>query len=138
MDLVIQAQAQVYRISHSNRVSRNLIRPDIEVAQRGSAKNCGKSAVHRVLAAGKFYAPDPRHIETSVNSMPVSTKIDLRIRMEIHMPVRLRKTDIGQVPRHVTSRDVESSIQSDNQMRKVTTNPVSTLQYIPSRKICLP
>src|SRR5580704_16346035 len=83
------------------------------------AKRHGNGNITRVTASADQDSADPPPVMSRIDGMPVRTKINLEPGAEIHgLDVRW-DTNIAQIPRRVTGRNIHAPAQSDCQMRKI-------------------
>src|SRR5207253_4877993 len=92
--LVVETLRKINRVTNTYRPACHLVGPNLKIGQRGAAEDCRERSIHRVLPAGDFDPADARYVEAGIGRKPGSADVDLGVGVEIHVVVRVRKSDI--------------------------------------------
>src|SRR5882724_3482506 len=93
--LVVETPGKINWVTDTHRRPGHLIGPNLKIAQCGSAVDGRERSVHRVLPARDFDAADARYMEPGIGREPVSADVGFSIGMEIHVVIRIGKTNVG-------------------------------------------
>lgn len=99
------------------------------------AVDCGKGAIHSVIAGANAYATDPWLVESGIKDLPSAAEIDFTIRMKILGCAGVLIPDIWHIAAHISRGKIEGSTECDCGMREVAAYAVATLNDVVGGKI---